>query len=275
MLKVAIRQTALILWTMLIVGPFLLILLLSLRNQRDIFAYPLGFGGDLTFNNYVDAWNGPVGGQGLATYAVNSLVIAVVALIVSLGFGVPGAYFGTYLSPRPQRLFLLIFVVAIVVPFALLVVPLFQIFDTFGLTSNPVAVGVAYGAMSVPVTVLIMYSYFVDFPRELTEAAQLDGLSPIGTFLVIVMPLSKGALFAVSLLALIYIWGESQLGIVLLQASGSQSIPVGLLGFRGQWNVELGPIFAGLTMASLPIILIYLAFNKSISKGIALGGVFR
>jgi ABC-type glycerol-3-phosphate transport system permease component len=136
-------------------------------------------------------------------------------------------------------------------------------------------VGITYGVIVLPTTVLIMHSFFVDFPKELVEAASLDGLGPVGTFVRIVLPLSKGAVFAVSLLALVFIWGESQLGIVLLQTTNEKSVAVGLLGFRGQWTAELGPIFAGLALSSIPIVVIYLLFNRYITKGIALGGVFR
>ena len=168
-----------------------------------------------------------------------------------------------------------VFLVATVVPLVLLVIPYFQMFDAFGLTNSPLALGVAYGVISLPTTVLVLHAFFIDFPVELVEAAELDGLGLAGSFVRIVLPLAKGGIVAVSLLALIFVWGEAQLGIVLLQYPAYQSVPVGILGFRGQFTVQLGPIFAGLAIASIPIILVYLIFNRFVSKGIALGGSFR
>jgi ABC-type glycerol-3-phosphate transport system permease component len=268
-------QALLVAWTVFVLVPFVLIVLLAFRSNADIFAYPLGLGGDVITDNFARAWEGPVGGSGLAVYFANSAVIAAATLATTLLAGLPAAFFSTRLSPRLRTWFVRVFLMAAVVPFVLLVIPYFQVFNSSGLINRPVVVGITYGVLALPTTVLLLHSFFVDFPDELVEAAALDGLSPVGAFVRIVLPLSKGAVFAVSLLALVFVWGESQLGIVLLQTSSEQSIAVGMLGFRGQWTSELGPIFAGLSIASVPIIVIYLAFNKYITKGIALGGVFR
>lgn len=268
-------QGLLVGWTLFVIVPFVLILLLAFRSNADIFAYPLGVGGEVILDNFARAWEGPVGGSGLAVYFKNSAIIAAATLITTLGAGLPAAYFSTKLSARARTRFLRIFLLAAVVPMVLLIIPYFQIFNSSGLLNQPVAVGVTYGVLALPTTVLLLHAFFVDFPEELTEAAAIDGLTPFRAFLRIVLPLSKGAVLAVSLLALVFVWGESQLGIVLLQTSEQQSMAVGMLGFRGQWTSELGPIFAGLSIASLPIVIIYLAFNKHITKGIALGGVFR
>jgi ABC-type glycerol-3-phosphate transport system permease component len=268
-------QALLILWTLIVIVPFILILLLAFRTNADIFAYPLGIGGEFILDNFVAAWEGPVGGSGLTVYFANTAIVAVAALATNLVAGLPAAYFARTLSRRGRAWFLRTFLVAAVVPLVLLVIPYFQIFSSIGALNSPVLVGVAYGVIALPTTVLLLHSFFIDFPEELVEAAAIDGLTAFGSFLRIVLPLSKGAIFAVSLLALVFVWGESQLGIVLLQSSEEQSVAVGLLGFRGQWTSQLGPIFAGLSIASIPIIVIYLVFNKYITKGIALGGVFR
>lgn len=268
-------QVLLIFWTSLVIVPFVLITLLAFRNQRDIFAYPLGIGGDFVVDNFALAWDGPAGGQGLGVYLLNSAVIVVAAIVVNLVLGVPSAYFSTFLASRARNAFMRVFLVATVVPLVLLVIPYFQMFDAFGLTNSPLALGVAYGVISLPTTVLVLHAFFIDFPVELVEAAELDGLGLAGSFVRIVLPLAKGGIVAVSLLALIFVWGEAQLGIVLLQYPAYQSVPVGVLGFRGQFTVQLGPIFAGLAIASIPIIIVYLIFNRFVSKGIALGGSFR
>ena len=195
-------QVVLIGWTLIVVVPFILILLLAFRTNKDIFAYPLGFGGDFTLANFAAAWKGPVGGSGLTIYFQNTLVIAITSLLTTLCAGLPAAFFSTTLSPRALRWFLRLFLVAAIVPLILLVIPYFQIFDRASLLNSPVMVGITYGVIVLPTTVLILHSFFVDFPNELVEAAALDGLGPLGTFARIVLPLSKGAVFAVSLLAL-------------------------------------------------------------------------
>ena len=122
---------------------------------------------------------------------------------------------------------------------------------------------------------LILHSFYLGFPGELREAASLDGLGPVQTFVRIVLPLSKGPIVAVGMVNGFFVWGETQLAIVLLQDPESRTIPVGLLDFQGQFSANTGAIFAGLTMATIPLIALYLVFNRSIAKGVALGGVFR
>ncbi|GLI26655.1 ABC transporter permease [Agromyces rhizosphaerae] len=262
-------------WTILAIVPFILIAIYSLRSNTDLFAYPLGIGGQYHPENYVIAWNGPGGGAGMIDYFTNTAIAGGVAIVVTLTVGSTAAYFATKLGARMRALFLAIFLTASVVPFVLIIIPYFQVFNALSLLSQPAVLGVTYGVLTLPTTVLVLTSYYADFPQELIESATVDGLGEFSAYLQIVLPLSKGALTAVGMLALVFVWAEAQLGIVLLQESTSQTVSVGVLGFQGQFTAQLGPLFAGLSIATIPVIIIYLIFNRFITKGIALGGVFR
>lgn len=274
-LGLTVGQILLIAWTALTLIPFALIALFSFRNNAGIYQYPLGVGGAYKVDNYATAWNGPSAAAGMLTFFGNTAIAAVIALVVTLAVGSTAAYFATKLPRRLRSIFSGVFLVAQVVPFVLLLVPYFQVFNALEILSNPAALGVAYGVLTLPTTVLVLTSFYVDFPQELIEAATVDGLGEFAAYRRIVLPLSKGALTAVGMLALVYVWGEAQLGIVLLQSPSSQTVTIGMLGFQGQFTSDLGPIFAGLTLASVPVIVIYLIFNRFITRGIALGGVFR
>ena len=271
----SLSNLLLVLWTALTLIPFVLILVFSLRNNADLYSYPLGIGGSYHPDNYATAWTGPSSSAGMIDYFRNTGIAAAVSLIVSLSVGSTAAYFATKLSRRSRAVFLAVFLAGSVVPFVLILIPYFQAFNALSLLSQPWAIGVAYGVLSLPLVVLVLHSYYSDFPQELIESATVDGLGEFASYLRIVLPLSKGAMTAVGMLVLIYVWGEAQLGIVLLQDPASQTVAVGLLGFQGQFISELGPLFAGLSIATIPVIIIYLVFNRFITKGIALGGVFR
>jgi ABC-type glycerol-3-phosphate transport system permease component len=274
-LGLTLGHLLLIVWTALTLVPFVLIVVFSFRDNTGLYQYPLGIGGTYHPENYATAARGASGSAGMLVFFANTGIAAVVALLVTLTLGSMAAYFATRLSPRARSLFLAVFLVGQVVPFVLILVPYYQAFNALSVLSNPAALGVAYGVLTLPTTVLVLNSFYTDFPQELVEAAAVDGLGEFVAYLRIVLPLSKGAITAVGMLALIYVWGEAQLGIVLLQDPGSQTITVGMLGFQGQFTSDLGPIFAGLSLASIPVIVIYLVFNRFITKGIALGGVFR
>ena len=153
--------------------------------------------------------------------------------------------------------------------------PFFQIFNALGVLSSPAALGLLYAGLCLPVTILVLHAFFLEFPRELIEAAALDGLGPYRTFSKIVVRLSLAPLLAISLLNIIWVWGETQIGLVLLQAPGSQTIPVGILTFQNALKANPGPIFAGLTLATIPLAVIYLVFHRVINRGITMGGVIR
>lgn len=274
-LKAVPGQVLLVLWTLIVLLPFILIALLAFRPDSEIFAHPLGFGGGFTLENFLAAWEGPPGGTGLSVYLVNSAIIALAALATNLVIGSFAAYFSVRLPGRLRDGFLVFLLVATVVPHVLLVIPMYQLFDAVGLVDSALAVGVAYGIISMPTTILVLHAFYRDFPAELIEAAAVDGLGLVRSFVSIVLPLSRGAIVGVGILALIFVWGEAQIGITLLQDRAAQSVSIGMLSFRGQFTVQLGPIFAGLAIASIPVIVVYLIFNRFIAKGISLGGVFR
>lgn len=264
--------TGLIFWTLLVITPYVMILLLSFRDNLDIFRDGLGLTGKFVPQNYVDAWAGGSGATGMGTYFINSIITAITAMAVSLGVGATGAYFSIHFNKKWRERFLQAFVLMSVVPLVLLIVPYYQAYNAYGILNMPVMVGIAYGALTLPTTVLIMQSFYSDFPTELIEAAAMDGAGPWRTFGKFVLPLSKGALTAVGMLILVFVWGETQIGVILLQSPDVQTVPVGLLTFQGQWSANLGAIFAGLAIASFPVIGLYLALNKNLSRGIAMGG---
>lgn len=261
--------------TAVVVLPFVFILLLSFRSMADIYRNPLGFVGNWVPENFVRAWNGPPGGTGFSHYFVNSIVVVTVAVVLAALVGALGAYFVSLLPPRWRSRVLMIPLIATIVPTIALLIPFFQMFNAWGLMNSPVAVGVLYAGLCLPMTILILHAFFVDFPGELREAAALDGLGHIRTFFTIVVPLSKPSLLAVSLLNVIWVWGETQVAIVLLQKAASQTIPVGVLTFQSSFMSDLGPIFAGLSLATVPVLVVYFVFNKTISRGVSMGGTFR
>jgi raffinose/stachyose/melibiose transport system permease protein len=270
-----VGNTLLILWTAVALLPFGLIVILGFRDNTGIYANALGFGGSYHPENFSTAWSGPIGSAGMAVFLRNSVYAFLAALVVNLTLGATGAYFVTRMSRRVSAWYLGLFLVGTVVPFVLLLIPYYRAFNSLGLLNDPWALGALYGVLALPTTVLVLHAYFVDFPMELVEAANIDGFGDFAAYLRIVLPLSKGALTAVSVLLAIWVWSETQLAVVLLQDAAGKTASVGVLGFQGQFTSQLGALFAGLTIIAIPVLVFYLVFQRFITKGIALGGVFR
>lgn len=261
--------------TAVVLFPFVFIVLLSFRSMTDIFQNPFGFTGDWAPDNYTDAWNGPPGGTGFSHYALNSVVVELTAVVLAGVVGSVAAYFTSLLAPAWRRRSLYLPLLASIVPTVTLLIPFFQVFNAWGLLNQPVALGVVYGVLCLPTTVLVLHAFFLDFPRELREASALDGLGHFRTFTAIVLPLSGSPMVAITLINIIWVWGETQIGLVLLQDAAAQTIPVGVLTFQSSFMSDLGPIFAGLTLATVPLAAVYLVLYRSVGRGISMGGVFR
>jgi raffinose/stachyose/melibiose transport system permease protein len=262
-------------WTLFSVVPFILIALSSLRNNFDLSQHPFGTGGAYRFGNYSSAWQGPYGSAGMATFLTNSAKAAITALMVNVSIGTSAAYFATGLRYKTQMRVMQFFLLGTVIPFVLLLIPYFRAYQALSQLNSPVAIGVAYGVLGLPTTILILFAFFRDFPHELREAAAIDGMGPARTYLSVVLPLSKGAIVGASLLMLIWVWNETQLAIVLLQNAPGQTVPVGVLGFQGSFTTDYGPLFAGLSIAVMPVLLLYLVFSRHVNRAVQLGGVSR
>jgi ABC-type glycerol-3-phosphate transport system permease component len=262
-------------WTVIVLVPFFFIMLFGTKSTSEIYSKPLSLIYKPEWSNFAGAWNaGPDDGT-IGIWFINSFFLVGTALFVSLVVAVPPAYFSMFLSPKTNRRVMVAVLGGTVVPTILLVIPYFRAYNNFGLLNKPIAAGIAYGVLAIPTTFLLMNRFFTDFPREILEAGLLDGLGTSNIFRKIVLPLSKGQIVSVGILTIIWAWGDSQIAIVLLQSQASQPISVGMLSFAGDFTTNYGVTFAGLTMAAIPPVIVYLFLSKYITKGIALGGISK
>jgi len=263
------------LWTVLVFIPFIFIMLFGVKSTNDIVAKPLALFFHPAWKNFSLAWHAGPGSAGMGIWFFNTFVLVVVALLVSLGAAIPPAYFAIFLPQKVNQRVRVMILMGTTVPIILLVIPYFKTFDALGLINVPAATGVVYGVLAIPTTFLLMNRFFVDFPREVLEAGLVDGLTNVRIFTKLVLPLSVGQIVSVGILTLIWAWGDSQIAIVLLNRQTAQPISVGMLSFVGDFTVNLGATFAGLTLAAIPPIIIYIVLSKFVTKGIALGGISK
>jgi raffinose/stachyose/melibiose transport system permease protein len=262
-------------WTVLVLIPFFFIMLFATKDTTDIYGKPLALIYKPNWANFSGAWNaGPDEGT-IGVWFINTGLLVTTALIVSLVVAVPAAYFTIFLSLKQNRAVMITVLSGTVVPTILLVIPYFKAYNQFGLLNKPIVTGVAYGVLAIPTTFLLMNRFFLDFPREVLEAGLLDGLSNSKIFRKLVLPLSVGQIVSVGILTLIWAWGDSQIAIVLLQSQSAQPISVGMLSFAADFTTNLGATFAGLSMAAIPPVILYIILSKYVTKGIALGGITK
>jgi ABC-type glycerol-3-phosphate transport system permease component len=125
----------------------------------------------------------------------------------------------------------------------------------------------------IPFTAVIMKGFFDGFPSDLIEAARIDGANELRIFWRIVIPLVKGGVIAVIIISIVYVWGDVELGIIILTLPTRLPLAVGMLNFAAQYETNNGALFAGLTMAIVPVVSLYLIFQRYVTRSLTLGAV--
>ena len=258
------------LWAAASLLPVAASLLDSLKSTDSIVASPLGIPTHPAFGNFAQAWRGPSLGLPLWHYAINSAIA--VSIGVSVGVSI-GTIAGYALARQAEKLSWLnrYFVLLLTLPGVVTWVPLFSIASDLNILSNPAGLGFIYAALVTPLSTVLLRTYFGSFPLDLIDAAKVEGASEVRAFTRIVIRMSKGTIGMVALLQAIMLWNELALAVILLLQSSSQTIPVGLTQFRSEFALDLGPQFAGIVIAIVPMILLYFVTSRRVAEGMRLG----
>jgi raffinose/stachyose/melibiose transport system permease protein len=166
----------------------------------------------------------------------------------------------------------LVFIGGLVVPVQLIILPLFVMFRQLHLLGSLWSLVVTYSVFGIPLGVLVMTGFFGILPKDLEDAARIDGASHFEIFLRIMLPLTRPAIAAVVILNG-GMWNDFFLGFILITKADSMTLPVGIMAFRGTYSTEWGLIFASVTMSILPVVAAYLLLSRQFIAGLTAGSV--
>ncbi len=245
--------------SLLTVPPRLIPTGFTLRNYIDIFA-PAAFGENTGQSTFVLALR-------------NSVLVSLGTTIISLLFGTLAAYAFARLNVPHKRTLLLIVLASQLLPAISVIIPLFRMFRGAHLLDTLAALILAYSTFSLPFVVWIMAGYFQSVPRELEEAARLDGASRFGAFIRIALPLVAPGLGATALFTLLNAWDEFFFALIFTSTYAAKTAPVALAEFIGRHSVNWGLLVTGGFIASLPPLVLSLVFYRYIVSGLAAGGI--
>ncbi len=258
------------LWAILVVLPLLWALLTSFKSDQEIFTSPWSLPAQWRFDNFVRAWTeGNIG-----TYFINSLIVVVSATVLVMLLGAMTAYvIARYTFPGRDVLYYA-FVAGMAFPIFLALVPLFFVVRNLGLIGTYPGLILVYVAYALPFTVFFLVSFFRTLPVSLIEAALLDGCSHAGVFFRIMLPLARPGIVSVGIFNFLGLWNQFILPLVLMPDKSKYVLSQGLAvlaanqGYRSDWSA----LFAGLVIAILPVLVVYVAFQRKIQEGLAFGG---
>jgi raffinose/stachyose/melibiose transport system permease protein len=243
----------------------------SFKTQDEFLNSPVWtFPQNFNVDNYVEAWTT----GNLATYVGNSLIATIPSLFLIVLFGVAAGFALEVLVWKGRNAVLLTFLAGIMVPGQMILLPLFSAYFQVGLTGTLWPLIITYTATGLPLTVFMMATYFRAVPREVFEAATLDGASMIRAFFSIGFPMVRNAVFTVALVQFFFIWNDLLIALTFTNNAELSTIQVGLLNFTGEFGaVQYGPLFAAICINVFGTLVLYLFLNQRVMKGLAGGAV--
>ncbi|MGW1027959.1 carbohydrate ABC transporter permease [Streptomyces sp. NPDC002577] len=272
----ALRWVVIVFLALITLVPFCYMLLLSVKPIDALLLDPGSFwvsAKDFTLSTYENVLTSTDdGGQGFLRLLLNSALVSLGTVVLTLLAAVPGAYAVSRLRFFGGRQISALFLAVYLFPATLLAVPLFVIFARLGLSSSLVGLAVVYVAQTVPVSLYMLKNYLVTIPRSVEEAAGLDGCSRLQTIRRIVLPLAAPSLTATGLYVFMIAWNEFLFALLFLAADPDKwTVSLGLAQLAGGVEVPKTVLMAGSVVLTLPVVLLFLTAERLLTEGLTSG----
>jgi len=267
---VGILMLFLIVFAIIQIYPLIWLVLFSFKNNAEIYnGNIMGLPEKFLWSNYQKALtDGKVW-----LYTLNSALVTGVAIIVSGVVGVMASYAIARMKWKLSNVTMIVFLLGIMIPIHSALLPIYKMLEKFHLRDTPIALILPYIAYALPMCIFVCVGFLKSIPKEMEESAFLDGCSIYRSFLSIILPLIKPAVATVSIFTYLQAWNELMFATTFIDSTKYKTLPVGIMSMSGQYSTEWGPIGAGLVIATIPTILIYIFMSNQVQASLTNGAV--
>jgi len=272
LVKKIIFPLVIILIMLFCLAPVMWQLLTSFKENQDISAVPnVYFPGRITLSHYLDLFNN----RHFWRYILNSAFISIISTVVSLTIGAPAAYALARLRPWGGNIILALVLIVTLFPGILLFLGLLEIIQGLRLGNNYLALIIPYTAINLPLTILVLRSFFQQLPKDLEDSAKMDGYNTVQMLLQILLPLTLPALVTTGIITFIFAWNEFIFALTFITREDMKTIPVAAaqLGSTSAFEIPYGSIAAATVLGTFPLVLLVLLFQQKIVQGLTAGAV--
>ncbi|GAA1900992.1 carbohydrate ABC transporter permease [Lapillicoccus jejuensis] len=265
----AVSHVVLTLWALAVVLPLLWTLFSSFKDSRSINVSPFALPDTWHWDNYVRAWNT----IGVAKYLANTVIVVGSALVLVMVLGAMSAYVLARFRFTGNALVYYVILLGNTFPIFLAVVPLFFVLKNAGLLGTYQGLILVYVAYAYPFTVFFLHSFFKTLPKEIYEAAQVDGAGEWRTFFQVMLPMAKPGMASVAIFNFLGLWNQYLLPTVLNPDQDHYVLSQGLYSMASQqgYNVDYGGLFAAVIITIAPVLLMYIVFQRQLHGGVTAG----
>ncbi len=261
---IAVPMTALALAT---IYPLVFTANAAMKTRRDYVLDRLAFTDSLRWDNIVNAWTS----AGIARYFLNSLIVVAGAVALLLLIGSMAGFALSHLRFRGSRAMFLGILAALFVPFQVIMVPLVRTMADSGLIDTYPGLILAYVAQFLPFTIYLMATYYSGIPRDIVDAARIDGNTLYGVYRRIMLPIGLPALLSVGVLDALFCWNDVLIALLLMPSADHRTLMVGVTSLRGQYSADIPTFASGVLIAAVPVLAVYLFFQRRIADAITAG----
>lgn len=249
-----------------VVYPLLWMVFSSLKNNSELFANPWSLPGEMRWGNFERAWN-----AGVVRFFVNSTLVTAGSIVTTTLISAWAAYGLVRVKVPFSNAITGILLGGLMVAPTVALVPLFGLLQRLHIYDSLWALLVLYTAFRIPFTTFLIRAYLIDMPREMDEAAYVDGATRTQIFWRLVLPVCRPILVSAALLQALFAWNEFAFALVFISDSDRKTLPVGLMDMQSRLLTEWPVQFAGLTMAALPMIVLFLIGQRQFLRGLTEG----
>lgn len=250
--------------------PLIWLVLFSLKSNNEIFGENiLGFPKELIWSNYSRAlFSGHV-----ATYFINSVIVTFLTIVISNILAAMVAYALTRMRWKLKAAFGIYFTLGMMIPIHAALLPIFLVLSNLNLLNTYSSLVLPYVAFALPMSILILSGFMSAIPKEMEEAASIDGCNVFQIFFKIILPTVAPAISTISIFTYLSSWNELMFSATFITKQEFRTLPVGIMSMVGQYVTDWGPIGAGLVIATIPTLIIYILMSEQVQKGLTSGGV--
>jgi ABC-type glycerol-3-phosphate transport system permease component len=249
--------------------PLLFMLLTALKGRKEYLFNRYGLPQQSTLENFYNAWVHAKVGH----YAVNSMIVVAAAVILSWIVCSLAAYPLSHLRFPGRRAIFFAIIGSMMIAPQVIIIPLYTMLIQFGLLNRHAGLILVYVTLSVPFGTYLLTSYFKGVPAEMIEAAQVDGANHLQILWRVMVPIARPALVTLGIFNFLWMWNELLFALLILQDDSVRTLMVGVANLRGQYTTNIPLLAAGLFLAATPVLVIFLAFQTQITKGMTMGAV--
>ena len=258
-------------YSVLALFPLYLIMLNSWKSRRGIFGDPTGLPNEKTFST--KGYQAVITNSDFPLYFGNSLIVTGVALFFILLFGAMAAHALSEYEFPGNTFIGLYLILGIMVPIRLGTVALLKLIVDLNLANTLTALILVYTAQGLPVAIFIFSEFLKNVSREIKDSARIDGLSEYRIFFEVVIPLVRPVIATVAVFSMIPIWNDLWFPLILSPGESTRTVTLGVQKFVGQYTVDWSAVLAALSVAVVPVLIMYIIFSKQLIRGITAGAV--